>query len=89
MRRSYKTVTKKTKLLRDYFTASNEAFGLAVVENYTRSWSLRPRRVRQERPDWANQMSLRVVCHVLLIGSGQDGLVAILGIQVLVGVWRG
>ena len=36
---NYKAVTKKTKLLRDCFTTSDEAFGLAIVENYTRSWS--------------------------------------------------
>ena len=43
----------------------------------------------RERPDWANQMSLTVVCYVLMIGSVQDGLVAILRIRVLVGVGRG
>ena len=35
---NYKAVAKKTKLLRDCFTTSDEAFGLAIVENYTRSW---------------------------------------------------
>ena len=35
---NYKAVAKKTKLLRDCFTTSDEAFGLVIVENYTRSW---------------------------------------------------
>ena len=35
---NYKAIAKKTKLLRHCFTTTDEAFGLVVVENYSRSW---------------------------------------------------